>query len=168
MEFESLYGSFSRRLHGWALRRCAIPADADDFVQDTFVAIFCSLPGFRGESAVDAWVFGVARNVWRAQAKARARAKRAAPRIPLDEVDPDLLLDPRTPADALEEGERLSLVERTGRELLGAHDWDRLVDYALERTDLGALEAETGLSRVALKSRISRHRCEVRGAVSLP
>ena len=166
MEFEALYGSFSGRLHGWALRRCAIAADAEDFVQDAFLAIYCSLPGVRGESALDAWVFGVARNVWRVQARARARAKRSAPRVPLDDVDPDALLDPRTPADELEEQRALERVECAGRSLLGERDWERLVEYSLDRTDLGALEAETGLSRVALKSRISRQRRELRDAAS--
>ena len=168
MEFEAVYGSFWGRLHGWALRRCTVPADAEDLVQDAFLAIYCSLPGFRGESPLDAWVFGVARNVWRVQARARARSKRSAPRVPLDEVDPDLLIDPRTPADEVEDGATLARVERTGRSVLGERDWERLVDYALERTDLGTLEMETGLSRDAIKSRISRQRRELREATAAP
>ena len=76
MEFEALYGRYARRLHGWAFRRTRAAADADDLIQDAFLAIHLSLPGFRGESDLDAWVFGVARNVWRVQTRAAGRLDR--------------------------------------------------------------------------------------------
>ena len=158
MEFELLYERFARRLHGWALRRTSGTADAEDLIQDTFLAIHCSLSGYRGESELDAWVFGVARNVWRVQARARARLKRAATRIPLDEVPAWELVDERTPAHWLEVARAFAQVEAQGRAQLGAHDWGRLVDYSIEDTDLEALTRETGLTREALKSRISRAR----------
>jgi len=158
MEFEALYGSYAQRLRGWALRRTAGPADAEDLTQDAFLAIYCSLPGLRGEAGLDAWVFGVARNVWRGQLRARARRKRAAPRISLDDVAPEELVDPRTPSDAVELGRALERLDAEARRQLGPETWECLVDYALERTDLDALEAATGFSREALKSRLSRAR----------
>jgi RNA polymerase sigma factor (sigma-70 family) len=158
MEFTSLYDRYARRLHGWAARRTRGSADADDLLQEAFLAIHLSLPTFRGESDLDAWVFGVARNVWRVQLRASGRMKRSGIRVDLDALAPDDLVDPRTPADALDEARALRQVESRGREQLGEAEWTRLVDYAFERTGLDELELETGLSRDALKSRISRTR----------
>lgn len=158
MEFDTLYDRYARRLLAWAVRRTQIPADAEDLIQDTFLAIHLSLPGFRGESELDAWVFGVARNVWRVQARARARMKRAAPRVSLDDAPPGELVEPRTPFDAVRDERALRQVDAQARDQLGDQEWARLLDYAFERTDLDALEYETGLSRDALKSRISRTR----------
>jgi RNA polymerase sigma-70 factor (ECF subfamily) len=158
MEFESLYDRYARRLLGWASRRTRGSADADDLLQDAFLAIHLSLPTFRGESDLDAWVFGVARNVWRVQLRAAGRMKRSGIRVHVDEIVPGDLVDPRTPADALDEARALRQVASLGREQLGDAEWERLVDYSFERTDLDELELETGLSRDALKSRISRTR----------
>jgi RNA polymerase sigma factor (sigma-70 family) len=159
MEFELLYDRFARRLHGWALRRTSGTADAEDLIQDTFLAIHVSQSRYRGESDVEAWVFGVARNVWRVAARARARLKRAAPRVPIDDASPLELSDEgQTPEASLDAGRAFARVAGAGGAALGQAEWDRLVAYALELTDLDELEQETGLSRVALKSRLSRSR----------
>ena len=158
MDLETLYERYQRRLLGWAARRTSGAEDAEDLIQDTFLAIHVSLPRYRGESDVEAWVFGVARNTWRAAARARARLKRAASRISIDEAAPSELICGSTPEDALETGWALARVSAEGSAAVGEADWERLVAYALELTDLDELEEETGLSRVALKSRLSRSR----------
>jgi RNA polymerase sigma-70 factor (ECF subfamily) len=161
MKFESLYHGYQRRLYGWASRRTRRPADAEDLVQDAFLAIHLSLPRYRRESELDAWVFGVARNVWRVQLRANARMKRRAPLVALDEVAAAELVDRRTAFDALHGERALRDAEVRGRDAVGDAQWDELVDYALERIDLDDLERATGLSRDALKSRISRARRRV-------
>jgi len=166
MDFDMLYERFSRRLHGWALRRTAGPADAEDLTQDAFLAIYCSLSGYRGESDLDAWVFGVARNVWRRQARAGARLKRAALRIPLEEAAPWELADERTPAEQLWLRRALHQVDSAAQSELDSTEWAQLLDYSLERTDRELLAARTGVSREALKSRISRSRRRLLDACS--
>jgi RNA polymerase sigma-70 factor, ECF subfamily len=158
VDVENLYERYQQRLLGWAARRTSGAEDAEDLIQDTFLAIHVSLPRYRGESDVEAWVFGVARNTWRVAARARARMKRAAPRISLDEAEPSALSCGHTPEDSLEAGRAFARLSAEGSAALGAADWERLVAYALELTDLDELEEETGLSRVALKSRLSRSR----------
>ncbi|HVH05106.1 MAG TPA: sigma-70 family RNA polymerase sigma factor [Myxococcota bacterium] len=161
MKFESLYQGYQRRLYGWATRRTHGVADAEDLVQDAFLAMHLSLPRYRREGELDAWVFGVARNVWRVQLRANARMKRRAPLVPLDEVAASELVERRTAFDALAAERALRDAETRGRDAVGDAQWDELVDYSLERTDLDALETATGLSRDALKSRISRARRRV-------
>jgi RNA polymerase sigma-70 factor, ECF subfamily len=168
MEFEVLYDRYARRLHGWATRRIPAHVDAEDLVQDAFVEIFRSLGRYRGESELDAWVFGVARNVWRVQARARARRKRNAPRISLDELDDGALADDRSPLDELDAARALARVDAAGLRHLGASEWTQLVDYALERTDLDDLVRKTGLTRSALKSRLSRARRRLHDACGEP
>ena len=99
-----------------------------------------------------------ARNVWRVQLRAAGRMKRSGIRVALDDLAAGDLVDPRTPADALDEARALRQVESRGLEQLGEAEWVRFVDYAFERTGLDDLELATGLSRDALKSRISRTR----------
>jgi RNA polymerase sigma factor (sigma-70 family) len=158
MEFEALYRRYARRLLSWASRRTRAPADAEDLAQDALLALYCSLPTYRGESGLDAFVFGVARNVWRVQARAGARLKRDGPRISLEEADPGELREERGPADELDARLSLERLAEEGPARLGAEAWAHLVEYALEVTDLEALERETGVSRAALKSRIARAR----------
>jgi RNA polymerase sigma-70 factor (ECF subfamily) len=160
MKFESLYEGYQRRLYGWASRRTRRPADAEDLVQDAFLAMHLSLPRRRRESELDAWVFGVARNVWRVQLRASARRKRRAPLVPLDEVASELV-ERRTAFDVVQAERALRDTEARGRDAVGDAQWDELVDYTLERTDLDALARATGLSRDALKSRLSRARRRV-------
>jgi RNA polymerase sigma-70 factor (ECF subfamily) len=157
MEFEALYDRYARRLLGWAARRTD-PAEAADLTQEAWIALYRALPSYRGEGELDAFVFGVARNVWRVQVRARGRLKRAGRHVPLDEVAPSDLLDPRTPAEPFEEERSLARIDAAGRAELGADEWRRLVRYALEDADLDALERESGASRAALKSRLSRSR----------
>lgn len=158
MDFETLYDHYQLRLRGWAARRTSGAQDAEDLIQDTFLEIHLSLPRYRGEGDLDDWVFGVARNVWRGAARARARMKRAAPRIAIDEAEPLELSCRLSAEDALDTGRALARVTAGGSGALGEVEWHRLVAYALEQTDLDELEQQTGLSRVALKSRLSRSR----------
>jgi RNA polymerase sigma-70 factor, ECF subfamily len=158
VDFETLYEHYQKRLLGWAARRTSGTEDAEDLIQDTFLAIHLSMPQFRGESDLEAWVFGVARNVWRVGARARSRMKRSAPRVPFEEAGPKELALEATPEDSVGVGRALARVTEGGSAAIGETDWNRLVSYALELTDLDQLAEETGLSRVALKSRLSRSR----------
>jgi hypothetical protein len=78
--------------------------------------------------------------------------------VSLDELAPGELADARTPADSLAVARALAQVEAVGQAQLGAAEWARLLDYALGRTDLDELVQLTGLSRDAVKSRLSRSR----------
>ena len=57
--FVDLYGP---RLHRLARRYAPCEADAEDLTQEIFVALYQSLPSFRGESSLATWSYRVALN----------------------------------------------------------------------------------------------------------
>jgi RNA polymerase sigma-70 factor, ECF subfamily len=60
------------------------PGDEDDLLQDILLALWQSLPSFRGASKVSTWIYQVALHV--ALSRRRAHRRRRA-QVPLDQVD---------------------------------------------------------------------------------
>jgi hypothetical protein len=84
--------------------------------------------------------------------------------VPLDEVAPWELVDPRTPADSVLAGDALARLEREARSELGPGEWGILLAYALERGRADAPQKGPALSAVALRSRVARARRRLLGA----
>jgi RNA polymerase sigma-70 factor (ECF subfamily) len=78
--FEALYRAFAPVAHGIALSRVG-PSDADDVVQETFLAVHRSLATLRQAAAFPGWLASVARNA----ALDRLRRRRRDP-VPLHDV----------------------------------------------------------------------------------
>jgi RNA polymerase sigma-70 factor, ECF subfamily len=75
------------------LRGLGVPADGlDDAAQDVFLIVHRQLPGFRGESSAQTWLYGIARHV-AANHHRRARRKQA-PLEPLTAEPPHPDPDP--------------------------------------------------------------------------
>jgi len=96
----------------WRLcRLLGSPADPDDLTQDTFIRVHRSLPGFRGDTTVRAWILSIARRVCADAVRKQLRHRRLVGRLvhmrPPDEstVMPDGSL-----------GDLLMSVEETRRE----------------------------------------------------
>lgn len=64
--------------------------DVDDLVQDTFLTALRSLPSYRGDSPLRAWVLGIARH--KVEDHYRQRIQRAV--LPEDAIDMELMDDP--------------------------------------------------------------------------
>ena len=60
--FEEIYKSHSGRLYGLVLRMVGNQSDAEDLLQDVFLAAHRKLDGFRGESALGTWLYRLATN----------------------------------------------------------------------------------------------------------
>lgn len=71
--FDMLAIRYQRRLERLIARSIHRPADVADLVQETFLAAYRALPGFRSESAFYTWLYRIAVNL---AAKHRARAAR--------------------------------------------------------------------------------------------
>lgn len=61
--FDEIYRAQSRRLYGVAVRMLGNPADADDMLQEIFLAAHRKLDSFRGESALGTWLYRLAVNL---------------------------------------------------------------------------------------------------------
>lgn len=79
--FEKLVGRYTSRVYNLALRMTRSAQDAQEIVQETFLAAYKNLPNFRGDAAFGSWVHKIAAN----HALMRLRHKKV-----VDEVDQQL------------------------------------------------------------------------------
>jgi RNA polymerase sigma-70 factor (ECF subfamily) len=80
--FEELHSRFRGRIYGFALKRLADPAEAEDVTQEVFLQVHRSLASFQGRSTLLTWMFGIAHN----QVCRRFRRK-SAPSVSLDDAE---------------------------------------------------------------------------------
>jgi len=109
--FEELYGAYSSRLFGFALRVTRNPELVDEVVNDTLLAVWRSAGRFDGRSKPSTWIFGIA---YRKALRALAARRRVEPGAEL----PENRVDDRPRADVVvERRESLALVGRALRGL---------------------------------------------------
>lgn len=153
--FGTLVARHQASVYRFARGVVAAPADAEDVLQQTFLAAWRAAGRFRGESSVRTWLFTIARN---AASTLRARAARLPDvETPLDELGlaagwgSD---DPETTAMAAERHAALQTAFQTlapaDREVLTLRDLEEL-----SGEDTAVL---LGLSLPAMKSRLHRAR----------
>jgi RNA polymerase sigma-70 factor (ECF subfamily) len=70
--FETIYRTHSGRLYSVACRILGNPADAEDLLQEIFLAAHRKLDSFRGESALGTWLFRLATNLCLDHLRSRA------------------------------------------------------------------------------------------------
>jgi len=63
--FRALVQEHRKPLFRFVLRNVGSPADAEDIAQQAFVEAYRALPGFRGESELSTWLYGIAMNLVR-------------------------------------------------------------------------------------------------------
>jgi RNA polymerase sigma-70 factor (ECF subfamily) len=60
--FQVLYDRYFRRIYSFVYARLRNHADTEEVVQETFAAVFKSLSGYRGQSTLLSWIYGIAKN----------------------------------------------------------------------------------------------------------
>jgi RNA polymerase sigma-70 factor (ECF subfamily) len=80
--FALLYQRWSIRVRRFALARLHDPDEADDVVQDVFVALLRCLPAYQGRSRFGTWLLGIAHHV----ICRSLRRERRRMRVPLAEI----------------------------------------------------------------------------------
>src|SRR4029453_18823824 len=77
--FEAIYRAHSGRLYSVACRVLGNPTDAEDMLQEIFLAAHRKLETFRGESALGTWLYRLATNLCLDHLRSRAgRANQGA------------------------------------------------------------------------------------------
>lgn len=153
--FEELVRRHAASVYRFARAVARSEADAEDAMQEAFVAAFRHAASFRGDAAVRTWLLTIARNAaWRMR-------RRVADDV-IDEVDEWRIAqaagwgqtDPEQAAIAAGERERL----RAALESLPAPDREILVLRELEELTGEETARVLGLSVAAMKSRLHRAR----------
>lgn len=62
-QFDRLARECHGQIHRWALAVTGDPDEADDVVQETFLRVYRSLAGFRGEAGFTTWLYRIVRSV---------------------------------------------------------------------------------------------------------
>ena len=70
--FEAIYKAHSGRLYSVTCRVLGNPADAEDLLQDIFLAAHRKLESFRGDSALGTWLYRLAMNMCLDHLRSRA------------------------------------------------------------------------------------------------
>ena len=87
--FDELVRRYQAQVVNLARAMTANDVDVDDLAQETFVRVWRSLPGFRGDSAFRTWMYGIALNVIRTHRGRRAKLRNLFWAAPADtEGDP--------------------------------------------------------------------------------
>ena len=61
-DFAVLYERYFPRIYSFAHGRLRNHADTEEVVQETFTAVFRSIDGYRGQSSLLSWIYGIAKN----------------------------------------------------------------------------------------------------------
>jgi RNA polymerase sigma-70 factor (ECF subfamily) len=146
---EELHRKYAGLVYGLCLRMLGARAEADDAVQETFLAAFRGLGSFTyGESHLP-WLYRIATNVCLKALRTRRR-KGASP---LEEPDraPAPARDPAREIDARRAlAEIVATLDERGQEILAAH--------YVAGMDQGQIAAALGISRRAVVKRLTRLR----------
>jgi RNA polymerase sigma-70 factor (ECF subfamily) len=71
--FDALYQSFGARVLGFALRLSGNRTEAEDLVQEVFVAAYVARAQYRGRARLLTWLLGIAARRWRDRCRYDAR-----------------------------------------------------------------------------------------------
>ncbi|MEZ5289524.1 MAG: sigma-70 family RNA polymerase sigma factor [Vicinamibacterales bacterium] len=153
--FAVLVARHQASVYRFARTLVARPADAEDVLQQTFLAAWTSAARFRAEASVRTWLFVIARNAAFSQ---RAReARRPETELPLDDLGMAAGWgsdDPETAALAAERRAALA----SAFEALPPADREVLTLRDLEGLSGDETAAVLGVSLPAMKSRLHRAR----------
>src|SRR5690349_16594435 len=63
--FEEVYHAYAGRVLGFALRLCRERSEAEDLVQEVFLAAYSGRANFQGRASLLTWLLGIASRRWR-------------------------------------------------------------------------------------------------------
>jgi RNA polymerase sigma-70 factor (ECF subfamily) len=168
---EPLMSRFASRVYRVATGICGSPSDAEEVVQDVFLALFHKAGSFEGRAALGTWLYRIAVNM----SLNKRRGKRAEVEQPLEDLLPTFREDGHRQGDRsflLADWSTMpdqALLSKEGREVIRAAV-DRLPEHyrtILLLRDVEELPSEEvaeilGESVASVKSRLHRARMALR------
>ena len=151
MTFEELYSRYSQQTFRVCLGYTNDAEQARDLVQDTFIAVWKGLPGFRNESHIATWIFRIATNQC-------LRAVSKANRMPVAELPFNLAV----PVEELIE-EKVTILYRCIAEL---EETERII-ISLELEGLPQAEIANVVGLTSGNVRVKVHRIKDKLAIKL-
>jgi len=171
--FEELVARYQARVYRLACRLTGNEGDAKDVLQETFLAAYRGLPGFRADSRFSTWLFRIATNAALMHRRARTRRPTESLEVFLPRFDEDgrhaaepadLLAASR--ADELLDRKLLAERARAGLDRLPDIYRDAFVLRDLEEMATREVAELLGIDAAAVRQRVHRARLMLRGYLS--
>lgn len=157
-EFELLYAEHVGFV--WrCLRTLGVPNRAlDDAAQEVFIVVHRGIAGFRGDSQLRTWLYGIVRNIAYKQARRVRRKDRAEP------IDEQIRSPEPTPSERAEEAQAADFVQRFA---LGLPEKKREVFMLalIEQFSIPEVAEMTGIPLNTAYTRLRAVRAEFRAAL---
>jgi len=171
--FETLVSRHEGRVYRLACRLTGSDTDAQDVLQETFLAVYRGLASFRGASRFSTWLYRITTNA----ALGHRRARRRRPTESLEEFLPRFDEDGQhTPeaselraasqADALLDGKLLAEEARSALERLPDLYREAFVLRDLEELETSEVADLLGVDAATVRQRVHRARLMLRGYLS--
>lgn len=161
--FSALVNSHYARVWRFLLKWVHNPSDAEELAQETFLAAWQRIGGFRGDSQFSTWLLGIALNLARNHRNRSPAMKEVE--LPEESLLENLLASGADPADLVADKATLIALEKALGELSG----DLREVILLVRLDGLSLEEVSvllGIPVGTVKSRLFRARDKLAGALA--
>lgn len=152
---DELLARHERQIYRFGLRMCGNEEDAREVLQETLLAAFRNLPGFRGDAALSTWLYQIARSFC---IKERRRER---PEVPLDE-DARAIEAPAAGPESRAHAREIGAALATAIRALPSEQREALVLRDVEGLSADDAAKVVGIEVGALKSRLHRARIELR------
>ena len=151
--FEGVVQRWQGPLVNLAYRFCRDRGRAEEMAQDALLRVFRFLDRWDGDCAFSTWMFAVALNVYRSQ------ARRFRPEIPLEQTPEPV--DGGNPEEDATRTERAEVVQRAVTHLPGKYR-DALLLFYFNEMDVTATAGCLGVPEGTVKARLHRGRALLR------
>ena len=160
--FQELVHGHQRMVYHLALQLLGNPEDARDLSQDVFLTVFRSIHRFRGDSALQTWIYRIAVNQARNQQRWWRRRKRSD-QVSLETafIDPPAPAATASPERALDRKELRQRLWQAMRRL-PFEQRSAVVLRELHGMRYAEIAFSLGVSTTAVKSRLARARQTLR------
>jgi RNA polymerase sigma-70 factor (ECF subfamily) len=153
---DELLARYEPSIYRFGLRMCGNEEAAREVLQETLLAAFRYLPGFRGDAALSTWLFQIARSFC-------IKARRGQhPTRSLDDPDALALVDPEPPPDARVHAREIGELMSRAIATLAPEQREVLILRDVEGLSAEQAAGVIGIEVGALKSRLHRARMALR------
>ena len=155
---DELLARYEPQIYRFALRMCGDEDDARDTLQETMIAAFRGLPGFRGEARLSTWLYQIARSFCIKQRRPGASVRGAEP---LDEAKA-MSTSPEAEPDARAHAREIGVALAAAMSALAPAYREAVILRDVEGLSAEEAAEVTGVEIAAHKSRLHRGRLELR------
>ena len=129
--FDALYERYFDRIYGFVYKRVGSHTDAEEIVQECFIAVYTSFEDYRAQASLVSWIYGIARNTTNNQLRRAVNQRRKLEEASRYSPAINAGADISTPEEQLH---LQRFAERVRARLAGLSEWQREI-FALRHFD---------------------------------